>query len=305
VNPPPTGRSPLADVTPLFFERASRLDGGEKAEGRPRATTSCLIAATPRSGSWLLAEILANTGVVGEPHEYFRPDFVGHWAAEWGLSASAGIRRYIAAAITCARSANGVFTAKLHWYQLLWLTTALAVEAGFPPEPPADLANWFPNPRYLLLLRRDKARQAISYYRAATSGVWFATDEHTRSPDVVDCDFQQVRWFEDVLVDQETRWRTYLSRYDVTPLEVWYEDVVADRAGTVARVLELLGLPTADIAPLPSLRLRRQADAATARILDRYLAMRDGLAPKPADLGWHEDVRRFVAKPVTSPTEAH
>lgn len=296
---PRTARSPIASVTPLFVDR-SVAGGRSLPDDAAVPTTTCFIATTPRSGSWLLAEILGNTGRLGEPHEYFRPDFVPLWSGEWNLDRPQNITQYIDAAIACTRSANGVFAAKVHWYQLVWLTKALATEAGLPPEPLVDLAGWFPDPRYVMLRRRDKARQAISYYRAATSGVWFATDDATRSPEVVECDFQQIRWFEDALVDQEARWHAYLRRHGIAPLEVWYEDVVANRGHTVERVLDFVGLPPNQDFALPPPRLRPQADTTSERLLRRYLAVRDGLAPKPDDLRWRDDIRRFVAGSATA-----
>ena len=42
--------------------------------------TSGLIATLPRSGSWLLSEALQLTGLVGQPAEYFRPDFLSQFS---------------------------------------------------------------------------------------------------------------------------------------------------------------------------------------------------------------------------------
>ena len=287
-------RSPIASLTPLFGDRAARP--ARSADGE-QPNLSCLIATMPRSGSWLLAEILWNSALVGEPHEYFRPDFVELWAAEWALPPKPSIRRYIDAAMAWTQSANGVFAAKLHWYQLDWLTRTIAAEAGLDAGSAVDLADWFPDPRYVLLRRRNTARQAISYCKAATTGIWFATAEGDRSPAAEDYDLQQIRWFEDALIDHESRWRMYLGGCRATLLEVCYEDLAADLTGTVQQVLDFLGLATDGEIPLPAPRLRAQSDASTDRVLSRYLAVRDELEPRPAGMQWCERTRRFVKAP--------
>jgi trehalose 2-sulfotransferase len=287
----------IASVTPLYSGR--RLDATQRASSR-RPSTSCFIATAPRSGSWLLSELLWNTRKVGEPHEYFRPDLREPWADEWGLPESWSIKAYIDAAIAYTQTPSGVFAAKLHWYQLVWLSKQISTETDIGQGETVDLANWFPNPRYVLLRRHDKARQAVSYYRAATTGVWYETEQRGPYPAGSDCDLQQVRWFEDALIQQESNWRAYLNAVGETPLEVCYEDMAADMPGTVDRVLSFLNLPTDGPVPVPAPRLRAQSDAATDDVLKQYLAARDDLEPRPAGMEWREEIRRFVKTPTPS-----
>jgi len=47
------------------------------------STISNMICATPRSGSTLLCEALRNTGLAGNPDEYFHFD---RWSEKWGMS---------------------------------------------------------------------------------------------------------------------------------------------------------------------------------------------------------------------------
>ncbi len=45
---------------------------------------SYLICAIPRTGSYLLCDMLKATGVAGNPNEYFSDNYQRHWAAQWG-----------------------------------------------------------------------------------------------------------------------------------------------------------------------------------------------------------------------------
>jgi LPS sulfotransferase NodH len=278
----PASRSRLSALTPLF-PAAPR---GVRAVDPP--SLSCFIATLPRSGSWLLAELLWNTSLVGEPHEYFRPDFTPLWSAEWDLRVGAPYADYVRTALAMTQTPNRVFCAKLHWYQFAWLRGQLvAADADRP-----SAGDWFPDLRHVFLHRTDTARQAISYQRAAATQAWFATDHAGDRPVVSQPDLQQVRWFEDVLVQHRESWRRYFADAGVTPLEIRYEELAGDPHGTVARVLAFLGLPHPGTT-LPEPVLRPQADAATERVLELYRQAREHLEPLPAGLEWDRSQRQF------------
>jgi hypothetical protein len=52
---------------------------------------SYVLCGTPRSGSTLLCEMLAATGVAGRPNSYFRQEDVEAWADAWGVPHLQGI----------------------------------------------------------------------------------------------------------------------------------------------------------------------------------------------------------------------
>jgi LPS sulfotransferase NodH len=266
-----------------------------------KVTTSCIIAALPRSGSWLLAEALNNTGLAGQPEEYFRPDFTLLWSDRWKLPKGASYRRYIEAATHFSTTPNGVFGVKLHWYQFAWFLQQMRLLEGEDDSrsDPELVAKWLPDPRYILLLRRDKQRQAISYYRAAKSQVWFVTDDSRPPPsaddDEEEPDFQTIRWLEDALVEHESCWRHFFERHEIEPLEIVYEDFVAEYDKTVLAVLDWLGIALpADFEVEPP-SLVKQAGERTERLLAQYLEARETLSPMPANTVWSREMRRYIA----------
>jgi trehalose 2-sulfotransferase len=296
----PLSRAPrIMDVVPL---PPRSLNPGLEGEASPVNTrvssyeprTSCFIATLPRSGSWLLSELLSNTGLAGEANEYFRPDFTALWASEWALPHSYGYREYVSAAKRITATSNDVFSAKLHWYQFVWLCRQLDPQSNLQQESSTtDMLNdWFPNLKYVFLWRRNTARQAISYYRAAVTQEWFLTHKPLQQTLTEAIDYQQIRWFEDVLLEQKENWQTYFGRNRITPLEVVYEDFVTSYEATVRRILYYLGVVGKDVATgMPT--LRRQSDGLSEWILRRYLAVRDSLLQKPPDLLWSMEARRF------------
>lgn len=289
---------------------------------RSRATSSCVIACTPRSGSWLLSEALHNTGLLGQPEEYFRPDHIHLWARRWGLRRGGSYDRFVAAAVAFGTTDNGIFSVKLHRYQFVWLLERLR-ELPWISADSAEaevLASAIPRPRYVFLTRRSKARQAVSYFLAARSQAWFqlgdgaepepaaGTPREDLGPDGDGpgselADLQTVRWLEQALVDQEAAWRDSFLRSDLELLEVGYEDFADHYEDTVFDVLDFM-----DVVPPPGFRvhepqLRRQANERTEALLARYLTVWSDIEPIPAAAVWSKADRRYVVPGMPGTTQ--
>lgn len=256
------------------------------------ATRSCVIATTPRSGSWLLAEALHATGRAGEPQEYFGWEGFAAWTKEFGLEPDAGHLAFVEAAIAHGTTDNGVFATKLHWTQLGRFLRRLRRSPGSWPSDPAEvLACCFPDVRYVRLRREDTARQAISYFRANTAKRWWDLGGDPHGGDDLEPDFQQIRWCEATLTDQDRRWRALVRRSGRPVVELTYEALVEDRQAAVEQVLELLEVADGAV-DLPPPTLRRQSDATTEEWLVAYRAVRDELDDLPER--WHWEQARIV-----------
>jgi trehalose 2-sulfotransferase len=288
-------------------DRASRPGRGPAAWRD--AVTSYLLCTVPRSGSWLLADLLEQTEIAGRPDEFFRPDTRKQWSQDWGIPFTAPYGRYVAAAIANTATANHVFGAKLHWYQLEWLTAQLRALPGAAPgaTPEALIARCLPRPRYVHLRRQDTVRQAISYYRASYSDRWFSVAEddpeegeirYIRPIPLPDKpDWGHVRFLENLLITHEQRWNDFFRRAGIVPLEIWYEDLAADHEQALHRVLEFIGVQLPPGTPVPAPRLRKQANEDNDRLAEEYLAHRDSAVPRPPNL---DQVRRGIR-----PTSIH
>src|SRR4051794_16330016 len=150
---------------------------------------SYLVAATPRSGSTLMCELLAGTGVAGRPAEYFEPlhatglprqprqyfegleapevlDLLAPTVPGATVTPEAFRERYDAA-LREGTTPNGVFAAKVMWGYLPDLLLGLHSLPGHEHHRGADaLAAAFPGLRHVQVLRRDKVGQAVSLWTA-------------------------------------------------------------------------------------------------------------------------------------------
>jgi LPS sulfotransferase NodH len=129
------------------------------------------------------------------------------------------------------------------------------------------LASLFPDPRYVLLTRRDTISQTISFWRALASGVWWQMEgtrpaiQEQRPPSL-----EEIEALQAALAEQERSWRHLFEANHIQPLEVVYEDFVEDYVGTVEAVLDHARIEHAALT-LPPPRLVSQSDALAREML--------------------------------------
>jgi LPS sulfotransferase NodH len=256
-------------------------------------TATYIICTNPRSGSWLLSEGLASTSLAGKPREWFNTSEEQQYRARWRTENASDLSydAYLGLARAESTTSNGISGIKLHHYQFAELPKKLEAMGNFRGLAPAQLmARLFPEARYLWLTRRDKARQAISFFMASSTGDWWAIDGAT--PDKLggttgdpEFDPHAIARLEQLLVESDAKWRAYFEDNHVAPLVIHYEDLVSDYPGTILSVLKWLGVPGADAVQVPPARLKRQSNARNEEWLARYAALKSAggnLAQSPA-----------------------
>jgi trehalose 2-sulfotransferase len=235
--------------------------------GEVRPEVSYFVCTLPRSGSWLLSESLEKTGVAGRPREYFEPKLFEDCDTLDATEPLNGIVRK-------GTTRNGVFSAKLHWYQFEFAPRLIAPGSVLPV--PIVINSRFPGLRYVWLMRRDKVRQAVSYYRASETGLWWqipgvnANEAHAPT---LEFNFQRIAYLERILLRHESQWQQYFENHDIEPLVLIYEEFINDHESAVRDVMSYIGveLPEqADIRP----RLLRQADSLTEEWVERYTMLK-------------------------------
>lgn len=193
-----------------------------------------LLASVPRSGSTLVSHLLWQTGCLGAPLEYcnFDPDGpYGH-----ASQSPAEQQRLWRAALARRTSRNGVFGLKgfpVQFEALQDANPALLVQVMRTILPSRKRG------RIILLHRRDRTAHAISYARAILSGIWRAEQERGGRAEP-DYSRVAVERAERMIESQEAAWGAMLGDLQITPLELWYEDVLADAAATIDRVAAYL-----------------------------------------------------------------
>jgi len=225
---------------------------------------SYVICCVQRTGSWLLAHTLADSGNAGRPSDYFDEEERKAHTREWGLPSGA-LTPYIRAVQDHATTPNGVLGSKLMWNDFDWLRSAVSPPAG--TDAGLEFMRMaFGDPQFVWLRRRDKVRQGISWWRASVTGQWGLRPDQAAgqpAPDV-----ERILPLVRLAQQCEDGWRQWFTSTGIQPCEVVYEDLAQDRLTAANRVLGFPRLPLLDTGGLPPDRYRQQADSLTERYVD-------------------------------------
>ena len=235
-------------------------------------TAAYVVCTTPRTGSGLLGEALWKTGVAGEPDEYFNDATAREYMTSWGVTDP---RRYVDAILERTTTPNGVVGSKVMAEQLPRLARWLGTGTRDPFAGLDALAARLPNVTWVMLTRRDRLRQAISYWKALHAHAFASTDARAASVDE-----RLLATFDIAAVDRllaeidrgNVAWRTYFRARAITPLALVYEDdLSASFTRGVEKVLAAVGVAAPNDAPI-AVERRPQADALTEALVERYRA---------------------------------
>jgi LPS sulfotransferase NodH len=227
-----------------------------------------------------LGEILYFAGGLGCPLEYFHSGFRPGFEQRWQVC---GADAYLKTLIRLRTDPSGVFSIKLFWQDV----AALALDrdashfAGIETRPAADtpdqvyrdifamLRAMLPNPTCVYLRRADRVRQAVSVVVATQSGIWRDIPANPTGliPAPVDYDHDAVARAIGFGLHCHAHWKRFFAVNSLTPHNLTYEEMADHLDAAVARLFAFLGRPV----PPPYVRIRRQSNSESERMVLRYL----------------------------------
>jgi len=216
-----------------------------------------LFASVPRSGSTFVSHLLWATGCLGAPLEYLNFEPAGPYGF---ASQSPAAQDEIWHSVLRQRtSPNGVFGLKAFPLQLEGVhdanpaLVAQVMRTLFPPGGEAKVVQ---------LHRQDRTAHAISYARALLSGIWRKEQEADDRPEPEYSDNAMAHATR-LIEQQEAIWLEMFRDLRVEPLQLWYEDVLADPDAAVGAVANYLGvaLDPHDAIAVPAIERQSQAGA--------------------------------------------
>lgn len=230
-------------------------------------TRSYVIASTERSGSMLLCDLLHATGRMGVPTEYFnKAHMMQQTARRLGLARPLDMGRYIDAVRGLRTTGNGMFGAKIHFFQAWDLLAQPAVRRLLAES------------RFIWLRRRDLMAQATSLVMAMHSGHWYRLREGdastpadpspeggpaAMSPGPVNMS-DLFAAMGRIRAENEF-WAAFFKTNGIVPVNVLYEDLVADPPAVVGRICAEMGVSLATPVRIEESRFVRQSDPRSER----------------------------------------
>ncbi len=231
-----------------------------------RPGKSYFICFTVRSGSTLLSQLLADTGIAGRPKERFYHNITPE--APRGDTIP-DYRAYVERVLAADTTPNGVFGSKVgggYWNDFVRRLRSIDGCADLPLR--GALHRFFPDLHYLHLTRRNKVRQAVSHWLAIQTDRWSSADA-ARNPEPR-YDFAAIDHLLQEIIIREAVWAEHFSEHGIQPYAITYEDFVQHPAETVCAILEYLDIERpADFTP-PAPAYQRLSDDRSEVWLQRF-----------------------------------
>ena len=240
---------------------------------RPSARRALILCTTPRTGSKLLCDALWRTRIAGKPDEYFAPELGLELKRAAGGKGAGGDAAFVREVVKRAMTPNGIISIKVHWHHMenvrRYLVAPGGPDAGTSLAPFAQLAEVVD---YCWLRRRDVVRQAISLFRALSSGRWQSTQSRNASPEGLEFDYPKIKKLVARIAEWNASWERHFVEVGITPIPLHYEDDLEhDFRPTVLRIFRVLGVEVPDDQALEP-GSARQSDATSEEWVRRYHA---------------------------------
>ncbi len=198
------------------------------------------VCSTPRTASNFLCRAMIHHGI-GIPHEYFHFSHaaiigprvgIGTLQNGWLLRTDAGVRRAYIKEVMDRRTVNGIFSAKVQWWEF----------AHFLNNP--EGLELFQNGHFLYLYRQDLLAQAISLHICYQTGRWgfddLVTSEPRAEPNFLD-NASINKYLQEISM-HDMAWRRFFTRNRISPLTVSYESLIDDTGSVLRAMVERFGL---------------------------------------------------------------
>jgi LPS sulfotransferase NodH len=192
-----------------------------------------VILITGRCGSTLLTHLLADSGLCGNPDEFFNEERITELVEEWGTRDFAA---YFHAVVRSSVS-NRRFGFEIDPFRFTQLREMVDFAKIFPPR--GTVFFW--------MTRRDIVRQGWSFAKAKKTGLWhrFADGSEKRLDPLGDAPGHGVsdtEWWREIvlLLMAERMIEDYFVAARITPYRLDYETLVTDKHRTIVGVLQAL-----------------------------------------------------------------
>jgi len=236
-------------------------------KGQKPPKTNYVICSSQRSGSTLLCDLLAKTGLAGNPIEYF-DDLFNILSEENLIHYKDFIRKFS----LFNQADNGVFGSKIHWYQYEKFERMIRKDPSCRYiSREKVLEDIFPNLFYIYITRQDHLKQAISLLKATQTNFWHQIKESVQPREELEYNFieinkclQRVKW-------QDRSWRKFFKRYKIRPFVVEYESFIKNQKQVCRQVLEFIGLAVSKDWEIPRASYEKMADKISDQWYEQYI----------------------------------
>src|SRR4029079_2546776 len=123
---------------------------------------------------------------------------------------------------------------KLHWYQVESFLYHLRLRRGLTDANEREvIEDVFPSPTFVWMTREDTVAQAVSWWKAMSTGRWVGAQAARAEAEY---DEDGIRGRLQRIESDTPSWLRWFDANEVEPLHVVYEELAAEPTGEVRRV---------------------------------------------------------------------
>lgn len=228
---------------------------------------------SPRSGSTLLCKGLEETGIAGKPGEFFTLFEFNSLREKYKVETYPDLKRKLWQEGT---SANGVFGIKIVNDQKVFDEIySLKTKLDHRDSPEYDFMDEiFPKCKDIYLTRRNKIRQAVSWWKAIKDEVWHIEPGqnkqlHGQEFYQKNYDFAALKQLFKEAILHECSIQEHFTKLGIIPLTIVYEDMVKDFEGTIKKILTYLELDNKELR-IEEMYYTKTADSESEKWVQRF-----------------------------------
>lgn len=236
----------------LFRLRRQVGQGADGVEPEVQVTKvkKIVLCATQRCGSTLVCEDMRNTGMLGQPEEYFIPWDVDKVDRDW--------KKLLRKMVRTRSSDNGVFAVKVMASYLANIDACMATFVEPEIESPyfCHFRDLFADALWIFVMRENVGKQAISQVIAQQTGINHATgseedshfagrlmkgyrDDYNKDAAY---DFRALTSKIDTITRENLLWRRFFDEWKIDPIVLRYEEVVKSFPDHLVTIAKGIGL---------------------------------------------------------------
>ncbi|QHT70421.1 hypothetical protein GXP67_29085 [Rhodocytophaga rosea] len=217
-----------------------------------KPTISYTIWFSQRNGSTLLCEALKSTGIAGKPGEWVEIPPSNTLLEFYQANDYLDLQNKLWLQGT---TPNGVFGLKANAPRkendsIMW-ELAQIPGAGSTTLAHSEIwENAFPHGKHIFLTRRNKVRQAVSWWKAIVTRQWHLVkgEEKQLFNDNLreQYNFEAIRHLFIEISLRESKIQAFLEDGNIVPLTIVYEDFIKEYTHTIRKVITFLGITQAE-----------------------------------------------------------
>ncbi len=196
---------------------------------------------------------LHDINAIPQATEFFNKTHRDDFEQRWGNLDNS---QYLKRLFRFRTNPDGIFCVKTHFHQF----------ADFEET----IAAYHNNLVFIRIDRKDKLKQAISFFKGAITGRWSKSTEE--EAERIPYSFDQILFHYKKILDDDQKWQDYFKKNTIAPYSLFYEELSDDYPSQIAAAGSFITGKSYDRDLVPPPSLKKQSDSISDYFYRRFMA---------------------------------